>query len=116
MNAFKIIILTLILSISMGKLLAQHKNGGGNQPDYDKLKTELSLTDDQLIQLKQVDASFKDRMQALRSSGASEDEKKQQRKILMEERKQELSAFLTEEQMQKLHDLQKDKNRDQPRR
>lgn len=79
-----------------------------------KMKTELGLTKKQAAQFKEVNQEFAPKVKALRADSTMG--KMQKRKQLMDlakQRDEKLKAFLTPEQMDKMHELQKDqmKNR-----
>ena len=76
---------------------------------------KLNLTDAQRQQIKSINEDFKNRMQALnQNDNMLVKDMKAQRKALMEERKNRISAILTPEQKNKFEQLHKehgDKNK-----
>jgi hypothetical protein len=72
------------------------------KPDYEKLKTDLGLTNTQVDSLKAFDIRFKKKMDGLRKdSGLKEEDKKVKMKELHEEKKSNMKKVLTEEQYKK---------------
>ncbi len=82
------------------KLKSFHGNKRQHTKDYSKLKTDLSLTDDQVNAWKNLDAQYKTKFQELRANTAlSEDQKKKQSKELREAKGKELKKILTNDQL-----------------
>ena len=82
------------------KLKSMHrKNHGQRTKDYSKLKTDLSLTDDQVTAWKKLDEQYKVKATALRNNSTiKEEEKKKQMKELHAAKRSELKKILKEEQ------------------
>lgn len=79
-----------------------------------KMVAELGLTKKQAAQFKEVNKEFAPKIKALRAdSTAGKMQKRKQVMDLMKERDEKLKTFLTPEQMDKMHELQKEqmKNR-----
>ena len=73
--------------------------GQGHQPDYDKLKTDLSLTDAQVSSWKSLDQKYKAKKDALRSNTTlNETDKRTQHKQLRDAQDAELKTILSESQ------------------
>ncbi len=76
--------------------------GGGPEPDYNKLKTELTLTDEQVTSWKNHEAQYKTKFEELRkNTSATEEEKRTQMKALRTSKESDLKNILTEEQYTK---------------
>jgi Spy/CpxP family protein refolding chaperone len=79
------------------------QNGGGREMDYDKLKTDLSLTDAQVSSMKDLDSQYKTKMETLRKdTSLSEEDKKTKMQELRKSKEADLKKILSEEQYQKL--------------
>jgi Spy/CpxP family protein refolding chaperone len=79
-----------------------------------KMVAQLGLTKKQASQFKEVNKEFAPKIKALRADSATgKMQKRKQLMDLMKERDEKLKNFLTPEQMDKMHELQKEqmKNR-----
>lgn len=79
-----------------------------------KMVAELGLSKKQAAQFKEVNQEFAPKIKALRAdSSTGKLQKRKQLMDIMKQRDEKLKTFLTPEQMDKMHDLQKDqlKNR-----
>jgi len=79
-----------------------------------KMVAELGLSKKQAQQFKEVNQEFAPKIKALRAdSSTGKMQKRKQMMDIMKQRDEKLKTFLTPEQMDKMHDLQKDqmKNR-----
>lgn len=84
----------------------QHKGQGGpgggeREPDYAKLKTDLSLTDDQVTSWKALDTQYKTKFDELKKSTATEEEKRTKMKELRTAKEADLKKILSDEQYTK---------------
>jgi len=71
----------------------------------EKMKIRLGLSDAQVAQLEKNRTAFSGKMKALREDKSlSEDQRKQQVKELMKQRKDSMKSILTEEQLKKIQD------------
>ena len=76
----------------------------------DKMKTQLNLSDDQVIKLKASHESFASKAKDIRSNQSlTQDQKKEQFKALAEQQKEETKSILTKEQLDKLQDMHKNR-------
>jgi Spy/CpxP family protein refolding chaperone len=66
---------------------------------------KLNLTEAQKSQVKAQNEAFKKDMEALKASTATEEQKKQQRKDLLQKRREQMQAILTPEQKEKAKEL-----------
>jgi hypothetical protein len=72
------------------------------KPDYEKLKTDLGLTNAQVDSLKAFDITFKKKLDELRNNSTlKEEDKKVKMKELHEAKKANMKKVLTEEQYKK---------------
>jgi hypothetical protein len=81
----------------------QHQGGGGHrEPDYAQLKTDLSLTDDQVTSWKNLHEQYKTKFQELgNSSDLSEDDRKAKSRALRDAQDADLKKILTDAQYTK---------------
>ena len=75
--------------------------GGQREPDYAKLKTELTLTDDQVTSWKALDTQYKAKFEELQKSTATEEEKRTKMKELKTAKEADLKKILSDEQYTK---------------
>jgi len=76
-----------------------HPGGGGqHEPDYAKLKTELTLTDDQVTSWKALDTQYKAKFDELQKSTATEEEKRTKMKELRTAKEADLKKILSTDQ------------------
>ncbi len=88
----------------------QHKGHGGKGMDG---MDNLNLTDAQRQQIKSINEDFKNRLQALnKNDNIMVKDMKAQRKALMEDRKNKISAILTPEQKNQFEQLRKQDKRE----
>ncbi len=74
-----------------------------------KLKEKYNLTDDQMAKLADNHKIMSEKMRAIRENNSlKDDEKKEQIKQLMKERKENLKSILTKEQLEKMKEHRKD--------
>ena len=77
----------------------------------DKMKTDLGLSDEQLVKLKSERAVMQEKMKAIREDKSLDDQaKKEQAKDLLQKQKESMRSILTEDQLKKL-DEQRQKKR-----
>lgn len=98
-------VLGTALMMSAFMLSAQDKRsemgGDGRRAEQAKLMEELRLTEDQKMKMKDLDDELRAKMAAImQDEGLSDEQKKEKRKELVEERKKALSSVLTPEQME----------------
>ena len=87
-----------------------HKGHGGKGMEG---MDNLNLTDAQRQQIKSINEDFKTRLQALnKNDNIMVKDMKEQRKALMEERKNKISAILTPEQKNQFEQLRKQDKRE----
>jgi Spy/CpxP family protein refolding chaperone len=71
----------------------------------DKMKIRLGLSDDQVARLKKSRTETAAKMKAIHENASlTDDQKKEQAKELMKQRKENLKSILTEEQLKKMQD------------
>lgn len=76
----------------------------------EKIKKDLALTDDQSLKLKTMNDSYKSKFEKLRKDEALDrTEKKEQFKALHEQHKEEMKSVLTQQQIEKLDAMKKDR-------
>ena len=76
----------------------------------EKMKKDLALTDAQSAKLKSVNESYKSKFESLKNNQSLDrTAKKQEFEALKEQRKEEIKNVLTEQQIQKLAEMKKDK-------
>jgi len=69
----------------------------------DKMKTDLGLSDEQLVKLKSERAGTQEKMKAIRDDKSLDDHaKKEKARELMQKQKESMRSILTEEQLKKL--------------
>lgn len=85
------------------KLKSMHgKHKGHHVKDYSKLKTDLSLTDDQVAAWQKLDADYKTKFQGVKTnSSLNEEAKTKEFKALREAKGKELKKILTDDQYKK---------------
>ncbi len=71
------------------------------QNQLDKMKAELSLTDDQAAKIKPILSNRQAQMMQLRNAGADPETMKAQRKTIMQDSEKQIAGILTPEQLQK---------------
>ena len=111
MTMKKHLIVTLVIMMTGSMAFAQKKHGGwkDGSAQADKMKTELSLTDQQYASIKSIDEKYKNKFVALRSdSTVNRDTKFKQAKELKTERQKEVYKVLTPEQHAKWQAYKKD--------
>jgi Spy/CpxP family protein refolding chaperone len=83
------------------------KNRGANR--FADMQKELGITKDQAAQLKAQNESFRNKAKAIRENESlSKEQKKEQTKALLAERKESMKGILTAEQIQKMEAKRKD--------
>ena len=91
------------------------KNKGTNaradkQGRFEKMKTELSLTDDQAAKLKAQNQALKAKREAIKNDQSlTKEAKKEKMTALRNEAKEQRKSILTVEQMKKMEQLKKDR-------
>lgn len=76
----------------------------------EKMKKDLALTDDQSSKLKTMNESYRSKFETLKKNESLDrTAKKEQFKALKQQHKEELKNVLTQEQIQKLDEMKKDK-------
>ena len=104
------------MMIVLGSLLSTVSYGQRQAPDpetrakkmTEKMKTELSLTDDQYNKMYDINLKYAGKMQDLRKQEGDRQAKMTEMKEINKSRKEEYKAVLSEEQMTKLKEMQKD--------
>jgi Spy/CpxP family protein refolding chaperone len=77
----------------------------------EKMKKDLALTNDQSSRLKSMNESYKTKFESLRKDESLDrTAKKEQFKTLHKQHKAEIKNVLTQEQIQKLEEMRKDRN------
>ncbi len=97
----KLILSIFVLLVFTQNTFAQRGERGAN---FDKLKQELNLTDDQVSKIESINVDAKEKMIALRKS--EDTDKREKMKALRAEKEAAMRAILTEEQAEKLDALQ----------
>lgn len=77
----------------------------------DKMKSDVSLTDNQYKQVYAVNLKYAEKMQALRSKDGGRENNKEEFKSLRKEQKNELSSILTDEQREKYKSVRHDRKK-----
>lgn len=115
-------ILKNIFALSFGLLISVGAMAqGGNmqeraQQQVEQLKTELSLTDEQVARLKEINSKNAEEMRELRNNASGDrNQMMQQMRELRKNRDTEIRAMLTEEQAAKFDELQKEQKQGQQR-
>jgi Spy/CpxP family protein refolding chaperone len=76
----------------------------------DRIKADLNLSDDQSARLKAKRESMSAKMKSLREDKSlSDEDRKTQTKALMQKQKEEMKSILTEEQIKKLEERQRER-------
>jgi Spy/CpxP family protein refolding chaperone len=76
----------------------------------EKMKKDLALTDDQSSKLKSLSENYKSKFESLRKDESMDrTAKKEQFKALRQQQKEELKSVLTQEQIQKMDEMNKDR-------
>jgi len=87
-----------------------HKGKKMGQPDMDRMKTQLNLSDAQVNQLKANREAQMSQSKAIRENNQLDEEaKKAQLKALKMQHKEQMKQLLTEEQQQKMQEQKKNK-------
>ena len=77
----------------------------------EKIKKQLALTDEQSSKLKTMNETYKSKLETLRKNESLDrTAKKEQFKALKQQHKEELKNVLTQEQIQKLDEMKKDRS------
>ena len=88
-------------------------DGEGRQnrgKNFEEMKKDLGLSDDQALKLKNSQKGFHDKVKAIRENkNLSESQKKDQLKELSQERKESMQSILTAEQLEKMKNSKKGK-------
>jgi len=85
------------------KLERKAKMDERSKARMDKMKTDLGLSDEQLVKLKSERAAMQEKMKAIREDKSLDDQaKKEQQRELMQKQKESMRSILTEEQLKKL--------------
>jgi hypothetical protein len=80
----------------------------GNKED--KLKEKLSLSDDQVNQVKKINETYKPKLKAIKEDTTlSEEVKKSKIKVIQEAKHKEINAILTPDQQKKFKEMNKEK-------
>lgn len=113
MNYLKsMLIIGALLCISISTF-AQGPGGRNGQrrgqgPDLERMKKALDLTDEQVDALKPIIADTREQMEGLREKEfESQEDRRAAMKAIMDGQKEKMEAVLTEEQIQKMEELQK---------
>ncbi len=76
----------------------------------EKMKKDLALTDDQSSKLKSLSENYKSKFESLRKDESMDrTAKKEQFKALRQQQKEELKSVLSQEQIQKIDEMKKDR-------
>ncbi len=103
-------IATISAGLTLTGISAVHAQGRmtpeqRTQNQLDKMKTELSLTDDQVAKIKPILSDRQAQMMKLRNDGADPSTMKAQRKTIMQDADKKITAILTPDQIQKYKDM-----------
>jgi len=74
----------------------------------DKMKSAVSLSDDQYKQVYAVNLKYAEKMQALRGTEGAKENKKEEFKALRKEQHKEINGILTDEQREKFKAMKQD--------
>ncbi|MES2330801.1 MAG: hypothetical protein V4539_14455 [Bacteroidota bacterium] len=82
---------------------AQQKMKDGQAKRFDKMKTQLGLSDEQSKKLKESQAGFQDKIKSIRENKElSDDQKREQVRTISKKHHELLKSVLTPEQLQKM--------------
>ncbi|MDB5210438.1 MAG: hypothetical protein JWQ30_1265 [Sediminibacterium sp.] len=82
---------------------AQQRMKDGQAKHFDKMKTQLGLSDEQSKKLKESQAGFQDKIKSIRENKElSEDQKREQVRAISKQHHEQLKSVLTPEQLQKM--------------
>lgn len=82
---------------------AQQRMKEGQARHFDKMKTQLGLTDEQSKKLKDNQAVLQGKIKSIRENKSlSEDQKREQVRAIAKEQREQLKSVLTPEQLQKM--------------
>lgn len=99
----------IIMLLAGTVAFAQHgegKRAAWSEKRYEKLKTELSLNDDQSAKFKAIDQKYMDSFRKVRSdSSLTKENKKAEMKKLRDGRDGEIKGVLTADQYKKWQDI-----------
>jgi Spy/CpxP family protein refolding chaperone len=104
-------ILTAEQKAKMAELKDKRKAGGKEKgaKHFEQMQKDLNLTADQSAKLKAQNEEFKTKAEAIKNnSSLSKEQKKEQFKSLMEQRKASTKSILTAEQLQKMEAKKKE--------
>ncbi len=80
-----------------------HPGPAGREPDYTKLKSDYSLSDDQIISWKAVEDKYKAKFKELQANAVqTDDEKRTELKQLLKSKEEELQKILSDDQYARL--------------
>ncbi len=97
------------------QMAAQRKNGQQKMKEaqakrFDKMKSQLGLTDEQSKKLKESRAGFQDKLKNIREDKTlSESQKREQVKAISKQQHEQMKSVLTPEQLQKMKNGRKNK-------
>ena len=100
----------LCISISTFAQRPGGRNGQnrGQGPDIERMTKALNLSDEQVEALKPIFANTREQMEGLRAKEFdSQEARRAAMKAIMDGQKEKVEAVLTEEQVQKMEELQK---------
>ena len=101
--AFAALLLTSTISFAQPATTQESKASGKHQ--HQNRMQDLNLTEDQKVQMKAENESFKTQLKALKSNGAQTDQQKEQRTALAQAHKAKVESILTTEQKSKMATL-----------
>ncbi len=112
----KVIALSFVLAtIGFTATAQQEREERAERPQKEQMEKrkkhfeELGLNESQKTQMQALNAEFKQKREALRTSNLSQEQMQAQRKALNEERKTRLKAILTADQWKKMEEMKKDR-------
>jgi hypothetical protein len=102
-------ILILVLTMMSTFMFAQHHQGhrkghgdGSHRNQVEKMKTELSLNDEQYASIKSIDEKYREKHHALKKdSTLAKGSKSTEMKAIHKEREKEITSVLTKDQQEK---------------
>jgi Spy/CpxP family protein refolding chaperone len=103
------------------QLASQRKNfgqkmKGGEAKHFDRMKTQLGLTDEQTKKLKDSQAGVHEKIKSIRQDQTlSESQKKEQVRAIMKDQREKMKSILTPEQLQKMKSGHKNKSTESAR-
>ena len=110
MNLIKIFAVILIAFISTGTFSQQTDKVNKAQKRADRMKTELSLSDDQYNKVLELFTAQGTQMKSLKDPNVSKEDRKAKMKTLRSETKSQMQNILTSDQQLKFKEFKKKKH------